>query len=81
MWPDEPLPELNVSLSHTIQFVRDLIANGQALINNYRRGTHNPRIALSHRVNCMNWSRANSDRINALFVTPVFFSRDLYDDR
>jgi hypothetical protein len=26
----------------------------------------------------MNWSRANSDRINALFASPVFSSMDLF---
>jgi len=77
MWPLAALPALNVPPETAIRFIRDVIADGQTLVNNFSRGAHSPRIALRHRIDVSNWARANADRVNSLFTAEVVHEVDL----
>lgn len=71
MLPTTSLLPLNVPVDTAIQFIKDVIADGQTLINNYSRGQHNPSIALQHSINVGKWAHTNADRINSLFASQV----------
>lgn len=74
MWPEDPLPPLNVPAATALQLIADLIAQGQAIVVKYSQGSQGPRMALDYSMHVSNWTMGAESRINSLFVKPIMFS-------